>query len=68
MEPAVKLRVGMGFVTGIDDRPFQGGLETNFYFEEISALTYLIAKFATVLAYPEASGAGEDLAGNEKRY
>lgn len=55
VEAAVFLGVGVGFVAGVDDGAFEGGLEADFDFEEVGALADLEAVAAAVDADADAA-------------
>ena len=60
--------IGVGLVTGVDDRPFQGGLEPNLFFEEVGPLGELEVHLVGALPWKlgaDLAGAGEDLPGDE---
>ena len=56
---------GVGFVARVDDRAFEGGLQTDFGMDVVGALAELVARDLAVLADSHAAGAGVDLAGDE---
>lgn len=47
MKAAVLRRVGVGLVSGVDDRPFDRGLEPDLLFEEVRPLADLKPGVAT---------------------
>lgn len=67
MEATVLLRVGVGFVAGVDDRPAQGRLEPDLGFEEVRTRGDLVARLLPFPTQTHAAGAAEDLPGDEER-
>ena len=64
MQSTVCIRA-VRFVSSIDDRPVECGLQTDFHMKIVGALAELIAGDFAVLADSYAAGAGVDLAGDE---
>ena len=67
VEAPVFLRVGVGLVAGVDDRPLERGLQADLDLEEVGALGDLEAVLGALLTDPDPSGPGEDLPGDEER-
>ena len=71
VEPAVLLRVGVGLVTGVDDRALQRRLEADLLLEEVGALRELVRHVGAgepggLRAH--LAGPGVDLPGDEVRH
>jgi hypothetical protein len=66
VEPAVQVGHGVRLVTGVDDRPLQGGLEADLDLEEVAALADLEPGRPGVLADADPPRAGHHLAGDEE--
>ena len=55
------------FVTGVDDGPVEGGLQSHFHVEVVGALAELVAGALAALPQADATGACIDLPRNEMR-
>ena len=64
VEAPVAGRVAVRLVPGVDDRPFQSGLEPDLFFEEVAALGELEVDLGTIVLRPDLAGTGEHLAGD----
>ena len=67
VEPSVLLRVGMRLIAGVDDGPFERGLETDLDLEVVGTLADLEAVRSAVLAQAHPDRIGHDLARDEER-
>jgi hypothetical protein len=68
VQAAVLLRVGVGLVARVHDRPFERCFEPDLGLEEVRPLRDLIRNVSTAGGTAEEAGAGEDLAGHEERH
>ena len=67
MEAPVLLPVGVGLVTGVDDRPLVHGVEADFDLEEVGALGDLELAWRGVVLGQHLAGPAENLPRHEKR-
>ena len=66
LRSAVLLRVGVRFVAGVDDRSFEGRLETDLDLEEVRALGELETLDLPVLAHAEPACSRDHLSADEE--